>query len=69
MKSELLLRAEVARRLTESEWRCVKVKDYARHATWRTQYGFYFSVPHECSVADFEDIMADVIKYGRSRSV
>jgi len=41
----------------------------ARHATWRTQRGFHCSVPREGSVADFEDIMADLIKHGRTRSV
>lgn len=69
MKTEILPRAEVDKRLSESEWRCVLIKSYTRHSTWRTQHGFYFSVPHECSVADFNDIWADLIRHGRTRSV
>jgi hypothetical protein len=69
LKAEILPRAEVSRRLAESQWKCVRVKDYAVHSTWRTEHGFYFSVPHECTEVDFEDIMDDVNRHGRKRSV
>jgi hypothetical protein len=68
-KLKPLSREEVSRRLTDSDWRCVKVKDFAVHSTWRTKQGFYFSVPHDCTEADFEEIMKDVRRYGRKRNV
>jgi hypothetical protein len=64
-----LSREEVAKRLADFRWKCEKVKDFARHSTWRTEYGFYFSVPHDCSEADFEDIMRDLIRHGRKRNI
>jgi hypothetical protein len=59
----------VARALYHEPWWCTKVKDYAVHSTWRTQFGFYFSVPHDCSEEDFEAIMADIRKNGRKRNI
>jgi hypothetical protein len=49
---EILPRAEVSRRLSESEWQCRFVRDFATAAMWRTAYGFYFSVPHDCTEED-----------------
>jgi len=66
--SKPISREEVARRLTQSHWACVKLKDFAAHSTWRTQYGFHFSVTHDCTEADFEDLMIDVNRYGRKRN-
>jgi hypothetical protein len=67
--SKPLSREEVEHRLTNSSWECVKVKEFAVHATWRTKFGFYFSVAHNCTETDFADIMVDVNKYGRKRNV
>ena len=69
MKAEFLSRADVARRLAESEWNCIKVKDYAKHSTWRTGQGFYFSVPHDCTEADIADIVNDLVRHGRNRNL
>jgi hypothetical protein len=60
---------EIAERLTRWPWRSKKIKDYGHHSTWCTQFGFYFSVPHDCTEADFESIAADLRKYGRKRNV
>jgi hypothetical protein len=61
--------AVIARRLEKQPWDCTKVKDFARHSTWRTQFGFHFSIPHDCTEADFEAVMADIRKYGRKRDI
>ena len=69
MWPEVLPREEVSKRLSESRWQCVKVKDFGKHSTWRTQAGFYFSVPHECTEVEFAEIMTDVNRYGWKRNV
>jgi hypothetical protein len=68
-KAESLPREEVANRLTDSFWKCVKVKEFGAHSTWRTQFGFYFSVPHDCTEADFGEIVEDLQRDGRKRNV
>jgi hypothetical protein len=64
-----LSKSEIEARLTADPWRCVEVKVYAVTTLWRTRFGFYFSVPHDCTEADFEALMADVRKFGRRRNV
>jgi hypothetical protein len=65
----LLSREEIARRLASARWNCVKVRDFTRHSTWRTEHGLHFSVPHECTEAEFQAVIEDVIKYGRRRNI
>jgi hypothetical protein len=36
---------------------------------WRTQYGFYFTVPDDCTEADLQELFADMKKEGRNRNV
>jgi len=59
----------VARRLEREPWACKKAKDFAKHSTWYTQHGFYFSVPHDCTQADLDAILEDLRKHGRKRNV
>jgi len=69
LTADIVPQAEVARHLAESRWKCIKVKDYAKHALWRTEHGYYFTVPHECSRADFADITTDIEQHGRKRNI
>jgi len=64
-----LSKSEIEAALTPEPWRCTEVKTYAVTSLWRTQFGFYFSVPHDCTEADLEAITADIRKHGRTRNV
>jgi hypothetical protein len=69
MPGKTLPRAEVSQRLAESEWQCKFVRDHATHALWRTAFGFYFSVPHDCSEEDFAQIWNDLVRYGKRPNI
>ena len=69
MGSDRLSREEVERRLAGPRWECRKVKDYSRHSLWRSEHGYYFTVAHECTEAEFRAVIEDLIKNRRKRNV
>jgi hypothetical protein len=69
MSDDVLPRAKVSQHLSESEWQCKFVRDFATAALWKTAHGFYFSVPHQCTRDDFEKIWQDLVKNGRKGNV
>jgi len=61
--------ALVVRQITRSPWDSREVKKYRQATLWCTRFGFYFTVPNDCTQADLEAIMEDLRKYGRKRNV
>jgi hypothetical protein len=68
-KAPSLPKEEIVEAITPWPWMSKEVKEYGTSTLWRTQYGFYFSVPHDCSQADLNDILTDLRKYGRKPNV
>jgi hypothetical protein len=64
-----LPKSEIVKRLSGEPWFCTEVKKRAVTTLWRTQFGFYFSVPDDCTEVDFEEIMVDLRKHGWKRNV
>jgi len=69
-RNKVLSREEVYLRLTESVWECTRYKTFGTADSWRTKFGFYFTVPFECTEEYFEtEILADLRKNGWKRNV